>query len=98
MNAPIYVDKDGTEVTAILVETSEDVLAIRDFEEWHDGQVRVLTYTTAAPELFVGLGNDVALTGRQLRLGQYLVKGPAGDIEPMPATTFLDRFIKLVTA
>jgi hypothetical protein len=90
--APAYVDGDGVEVTAILVATPDDIRAVKKYSEWHEGQVRVLTYPTADPVLFVGLGNDVALLGRQHRLGQYLVKGPAGDIEPWPAAMFEEKY------
>jgi len=93
MIAHTYVGGNGTEVTAVLVATADVVRAVREYTDWHEGQVRVLTYPTAPPALFVGDdNNDLARFGQHLILGQYLVKGPAGDIFTMPADLFAERF------
>ncbi|MCU1441095.1 MAG: hypothetical protein JWP85_2092 [Rhodoglobus sp.] len=99
--APVrYRDEEGVEVEALHILTADDVRTARSLSDWHDGQVRILTFRTAEPVLFVGQGegNDVAAFGRQVSFGQYLVKGPAGDLEPMPAVTFEARFTAAVNA
>lgn len=48
--------------------------------------------------MFVGLDNDVALLGRQVLAGQWLVKGPAGEIGPAPEGVFEQEFEPLAVA
>jgi hypothetical protein len=90
-----YRDAAGTEVEALHLVTADDIRAAHALTAWHEGQVRLLTYPTAPPQMFVGLGNDLARHGRPVNLGQYLVKGPAGDLEPMPAAMFEDRYTEV---
>jgi hypothetical protein len=90
MNNPAqFHDAEGVTVEAVRIDSADDIRQIRALESWHEGQVRMLTYPSHEPALFVGDdNNDLARFGRRLILGQYLVKGPAGDIETMPAATF----------
>jgi hypothetical protein len=93
MKIPTYRHREqGFEVTALLVETADDVRSLHAERDWHEGQARVLTYPTADPILFVGLDNDVALLGRQVVPGQWVAKGPAGELTPIPPAMFSDEF------
>lgn len=79
------------EVTAMLIETFDDVRALRAAEEWHEGAVALLTYPTAPPVAFVSLENPKYI-GRAVGLGQAVVKGPAGDFAVVPTPGLLKKY------
>ena len=79
------------EVTAMLIESVDDVRALRAAEEWHEGAVALLTYPTADPVAFVSLDNPKYF-GKAAVPGHAVVKGPAGDFAVVPTPGFLEKY------
>lgn len=71
---------NGTSIEAVRIADPADLVAVRD-SEWADGQVKLLTFATAAPVAYVGTEPPLSMTARVAVAGSALVKGPAGDIE-----------------
>lgn len=82
---------NGIEVTAMLIETFDDLRDLRAAEEWHEGAVALLSYPTHEPFAFVSLDNPKYM-GRAVALHQAVVKGPAGDFGVVPTPSFLEKY------
>lgn len=76
--------RTGQEIEAVRVTNTAEIQEVRDDEEWHGGQVRLLRYPTAGLIMFIGDTPPLSLFGRELKLGQWVARGPAGDVEPIP--------------
>jgi hypothetical protein len=81
---------NGTKVTAMIIETFDDVRDLRAAEDWHEGAVAMLTYPTAPPRAYVSLDNPKYF-GRAVGLDQVVVKGPAGDFYVLNKAGFLEE-------
>jgi len=79
------------EVTAMRVDTVDDILELRAAEEWHEGAVALLSYPSAEPQAFVSIDNPKYF-GRLLALGNVVVKGPAGDFAVFDGAAFAAEF------
>lgn len=71
------------EVEAVTIHTAADLHELRA-TDWHDGQLAILTYPTALPIGFINPDNPKAFGGSQVNVGDT-IKGPAGDLEVIPA-------------
>lgn len=83
--------ESGIEVTAMLIESFDDVRALRAAEAWHEGAVALMSFPTAEPVAFVSLDNPKYM-GRAVGLGQAVVQGPAGDWGVVPTPGFLEKY------
>jgi len=65
------------------IETPEDLIALREDVEFHEGALAVLTYPTAPPVGYIGHDNPKGMFGRAIIPGPgvRVVKGAAGDFE-----------------
>jgi len=88
-----YITGDGTTVEAILIDTADDVRALRD-SAWSDNQVRALTFETAEPIAFVALEPPFEL-GTQIRRGDFVVKHPTGVLEVVSPLPFSMKYSKV---
>lgn len=83
--------KDGIEVTAVQVTAPADVVEVRA-TEWPEGQLAVLTYPTSDPAAYIGVNTPLSAFGVRVAVGNWLVKGPAGDLHVMPDAVFRNDF------
>lgn len=76
--------RQDLEVEAVTIHTAADMHELRD-SDWHDGALAVLTFPTAPPIGIVNHDNPKLLGGLEVRVGDTLIKGPAGDLEVIRA-------------
>jgi hypothetical protein len=88
----------GGPITVEAIEYHDNLAEALRNSEWIDGNLRLLTYPTAAPVAVLGDEPPLSLNGRVLADGNYLVKGPAGDFDILPAATFHMTFPDEVAA
>jgi hypothetical protein len=87
---------DVFEVTAVLVESFDDVRDLRAAEAWHEGAVALLSFPSSPPVAFVSLDNPKYF-GKAVGLGQAVVKGPAGDFGVVPIPGLLEKYSEVAS-
>jgi hypothetical protein len=90
MIAEKFTDANGVEVQAIQINDVEMLREVRH-AEWAENQVRLLTYPAAEPVGLVAL-EPPFMFGQQIVWGNWLVKGPAGDLEVMADGVFTSKY------
>lgn len=73
------------EVEAVTIHSAADLLELRE-SDWHDGALSLLRYPTHAPIGAIGHEPPKAFNGREVHVGDTILKGPAGDFEVIPAS------------
>lgn len=73
-------------VDAAVVEDSDDLVALRK-SDWHEGQLRLLTYPTRVYGVIEG-GFSF------FEAPMAIVKGPGGDLETMPSSVLLAEHVE----
>lgn len=72
------------DVEAVTIHSADDLVELRA-SDWHEGQLAILTYATAAPVGFLSPDNPRFLGGQIVNVGDTILKGPAGDFEVVTA-------------
>lgn len=92
MSPEKFTDKAGVEVEAIQINDLESLREAR-ISEWVENQVRLLNYPTAEPVGLVAL-EPPFMFGQQIVYGNWLVKGPAGDLSVVAEGVFAATYQK----
>lgn len=75
----------GLTVEAVRVDSVESLRELRA-SDWVEGQLLLLTFPMRVVG-YVGTEPPLAFSGAIVQVGDQLLKGPAGDLEVIPATT-----------
>jgi hypothetical protein len=90
--------RSGVEVEAVRVDGPAEAIALRSSTWLEPGQAALLTFPTADPALFIGMQPPLSVYGAQVRHGEYVVKGEAGDVETETVATMAAKYEELEAA